>query len=223
MVEKGEFMGQIRGLLELLYFASAPALVIVGLIGLRQLKISRDNARIDAKRRALALASEQCAYYLNYIIPLINRANQTIEAHDIKYFKMIEVEAKENGLHAKSAASRQAITKEVDRLFAAKEVQNALLDAYNALEGFAVYFTSGTADESVAFSAVGHTYCNSVQALLPDLYICTQDGQFLQNLMKLFYLWNDRIRAESLLCTREGVEKELAAIEMRTIPPIGTE
>src|SRR5436309_3207052 len=54
--------------LETLYYAAGVALAFVAWKGLEQLRISRDVARISAKREAFKLAAEQCKYFAETII-----------------------------------------------------------------------------------------------------------------------------------------------------------
>lgn len=60
-------MEQIRLAMELLYYTCAPVLVVIGLIGLQQLRISKEARRISARRESLSLAADRCAHYTNYI------------------------------------------------------------------------------------------------------------------------------------------------------------
>src|ERR1700735_4599151 len=69
----------LRLCLEMLYFASGIALALAAFIGLRQLRISKDNiaaitetAKISARREAFRLAAEQCARYYSQIIPMFD-------------------------------------------------------------------------------------------------------------------------------------------------------
>ncbi|MDD5223876.1 MAG: hypothetical protein PHE84_07785 [bacterium] len=84
-------MEKLQSVLELLYFASGPSLVILGIIGLWQLKIAKDTARLNARRQSLSLAAERCEYYIEHIIPLINIFDRAIKDHNINYFAKADI------------------------------------------------------------------------------------------------------------------------------------
>ncbi|MEK5374521.1 hypothetical protein [Paenibacillus sp. FSL P2-0173] len=57
-----------RSVLEITYFITSSLLFIIAIIGLQQLSIARNSAKMNAKREAYKLAAEQCSYYLEVIV-----------------------------------------------------------------------------------------------------------------------------------------------------------
>jgi hypothetical protein len=102
---------------------------------------------------------------------------------------------------------------------ALKAISKEFLQVFNATDAFSVFFNSGLADEQVAFSAVGATYCHTVREYLAELMITP--GHF-DNVLKLFFLWNDRIQSQRLETQRQQIEKNLADVQNKFIKPIGT-
>lgn len=64
----GELMTTFLQILESFYYVSNMALLVVAVIGLKQLKISRESLRINATRESLMCANSQIQYYLNEVI-----------------------------------------------------------------------------------------------------------------------------------------------------------
>ena len=89
---QGEEMSALRDVLEISYFVSGPALVLVAYLALSQIKIAKqqltaqqDATRISAKRDSLKATSEQVARYGSEIIPLQNALFKKIKTENINY------------------------------------------------------------------------------------------------------------------------------------------
>lgn len=213
-------MGTFRAILELIYFISGPILVIIAGIGLRQLKIAKDASRLQATRESLSLSADRCSHYISNIIPLVNNLSKSIKENDIKYFSLFEVSVNGDSIRISPKGSKQDLNKEHDKL---PTIISELLPVYNSLEAFSVFFTHRVADEEVAFSSVGHTFCYSVRNYLPDLFPYSRSTGHYKNLIKLFLIWNTRIESEKLKLDRQRIENELSKIEDKFVRPIGTE
>lgn len=191
-------------------------LVIIAAIGLRQLTIARENAQMNAKRESFRLAAEQRAYYSHHVIPLLNKLDAAIRAKGITFFSNASVEVRGEEVKINSpmtpADAKALLT-----------IAPELTEAYNALEAFGLYFTSGVADEQVAFSAVGTTYCYSVRKLLPDLVRMATDkkAKYMNHVLELFFLWNSRFEAETLQAEKRRIDAELSGVTGKFIRPIG--
>jgi hypothetical protein len=202
-------------ILEWLFFGSGIALTIVAVIGLRQLTIAKNTARTNAKREAFRLAADQCAYYMEHIIPLNNALDEAVRRHNIVFFDESSVEVDGNRVKLKSTATRADV-------LAVIRIAVELTALYNALGAFSVYFTSGLADEKVAFSAVGTTFCNGVRNFLPDIVTWTGEQKYNRNIIKLFLLWQGRFDAQKLAAERRKIDEKLDAVKDKFITPIGT-
>src|SRR5271157_4228614 len=163
-------LGQV---LELIYFACAPMIVIVGCVGLYQLKISRDTARLNARRDSLRFAATQADYYHSHIIPLQNTLDTVIKENEIKLFEKASVDIKDNTIRIRPNLESDELIKDLEKI---KTISKELTQALNAMEAFAVFFISGVADEAVAFSSVGKTYCGSVLDYLPIIIPISENG-----------------------------------------------
>ena len=89
------------------------------------------------------------------------------------------------------------------------------------MEAFALFFTTGAADEKVAFSSVGKTFYNTTYGPLPDIVQHIENGHY-NNIYKLFLLWHGRIESEKLLKEKNEIESRISKVNDRYISPYGT-
>jgi len=205
----------LREILEILYFLSGPTLVIVVVIGLRQLKISKDISRISAKRESYRLAAEQCGYYFTHTIPLQNELDKSIRDKKVTFFNESKVQI--NGGKIKIQYPKNT---DLEQLI---NITPEILKVYNNMEAFSLFFISGVADDVIGFSSVGATFCYEVRKLLPDLMLSASKGEHFKNIMKLFLLWDARLQAEGIMRDKKALEAKLQAIDTKEIRPVGTE
>ncbi len=208
-------MEQLRDVLELIYFISAPIIAFIAGVALWQIKVTKDTARTNAKRNALSLAAQQCDHYQKYIIPLQNTLDATIEAKSITYLKQSEVIIDGNRIRVKKSYPKDI----KDQL---NNIGLDLLAVLNSMEAFAMFFTTGSADERIAFSSVGSTFCRVARDLLPEIVPYVDSGHF-RNLYQLFLMWNSRIESKKLLHEKEELEQKLRKVDKKFIEPVGTD
>jgi hypothetical protein len=183
-------------------------------VGLRQLTIAKDNAKMNATREAYKLAADQCSYYLEHIIPLQNKLDKLIDDRKIEFFQKAKVTVGKDKIEVRNDSNKE-FKEEIE------PIAEDLLAVLNRMESFSIFFTSGVASESVAFSSVGATFCNTTISLLPIIARVSSDGNF-QNVQKLFFVWHARVQLEKLRLNKEMLEKQLIYIEEKNIRPIGT-
>ncbi|MBA7531818.1 hypothetical protein ES705_24042 [subsurface metagenome] len=214
-------MEQFRDYLEILYFLSCPALVVIAYIALAQIKLAKNqievqrNAnRVSAKRDALRLTSEQIKEYGVTIIPIINTLNKKIENENMEFFKKSEVVIGDDNFTVKPYSDDVEIEKLIN-------IMPEFLNVMNALEGFSVFFVSGIADEKLAYRSLSTTFCNSVKNFLPLIVILSSDSNSFSITMKLFSIWNNRLDSEAIEQQMQGLEKKLRSKKEKTIRIIG--
>ena len=212
-------MESFRLVLELVYFTSAPLLVVIASIGLWELKIAKDTARLHATRHSLSLAAERCEYYHSSVEAHMNELNAAVERHGGTLLEKAEVTVRGQEIQVKLNLGKKEMREELDKFM--KIVPEICL-AFNALDAFAVFFTSGVADERVAYSCVGATFCNTVRSHLPSILILNQEGSNYQSIIELFTMWNNRAEAEQLMRSRESIQSELDGLDDSFIRPVGT-
>jgi hypothetical protein len=213
---QNKYPSNLREYLEIGYFLSAPLLLIAACIGLLQLKLTKDNARISAKREAYRLAAEQVSIFCNHIIPLQNKLDEKVQNENIIFLKASKVEIE--GSSVKIKYSHASIMKFLDQ--DNEKIIDEFLDCFNSMEGFAIYFTNQIAYENAAFSSIGDSYCGSVKSYLPML-VLLNEGKYFNNVLQLFFLWNKRLEKENLLQERTQLEQKINRIDGKFIDPLG--
>jgi hypothetical protein len=203
-------------ILKWLYYTAGVAIAIIAGIGLRQLTITKETARTNAKREAFKLAADQCNYYVNHIIPLQDALDHAITDKKLAFFQKSSVEIAGETVKLTSSATP-------DDLDGLKSIVAESTAAYNAMEAFSVFFASGVADEHVGFSAVGTTFCTTTRKYLPHIVLYRGDEKYFRNIFKLFFLWHSRIESQKLAKQRQQIDSELSKIQNKFIRPIGTE
>ena len=203
-----------KDILEILYFISGPVVAVAALIGLRQLSIAKRTASASAKRDAFKLSSQQISFYLNEMIPRQNELSDFADSEGLDLLEKSEVSVDSENI----TISVEEVDDPVDQM---KKLGPYVLPVMNGMESFAAPMVSGVAAESVAFAAVGRTYCDSVRRLAPILVPLANDGYF-RNVLALFYFWNPRLERENLMFQKAEIDSKLSKITRRHIPPIGS-
>lgn len=185
-----------------------------------QLKIAKDTARLNAQRDSLLLSASQCDSYLHNIIPLLNALDAAIKEKGITFFEKAEVDIRGDSIRIRPNLENDGLITEMNKL---KTIVRETLEAFNAMEAFALFFVSGVADETVAFSFVGKTYCNSVGKYLPWVVTLSQDGGYYRSMIKLHLIWHARSERHKLLKDRNRIEEQLNSVRDKFIKPVGTD
>ncbi len=213
-------MVTFRSIIEIIYYLSAPALVLVAFYGLKQIKIAayqlketRETRKIQSKRESFTIAAEQCKYYVEKIIPLLNNLDEIIEEKNLEFFTKSEIIIEPEIIKVKAFMENDALNKVIDECI--EEVSTVL----NYIEGFSVYFVSGVASDIVGFRTLGNIYVKSVKLLLPALAV-RKEGYI--NIKSLFMTWNSRIISETLNKDKATIEEKLKKQKTYTIDTIGT-
>jgi hypothetical protein len=232
----------IRDYLELTYFASGPALLVVALLGLRQLHISREALEatkqqvllatasleqtqkelgVRALREAVVLAAERCQICAETLIPDINACLERLgRLTPTRHWSLLNTDLKWQSFESPEEAKQYA-----EKILGADNAQNDAMKILNALEGFAMYFAQGAADETVAFPVMGVVFCDVVRVLAPMLALLREgsnsyfySGSF-ENTVTLFRTWYVRLWKADLKRESANMEQEYA--KNRAASPIG--
>lgn len=211
-------ISELRPYIELIYFVTGgPVLALFAFFALRQITVSKENSRIASQREAYRLASEQVRFFVDYFIPAINDLYQVAEennANEIFEAKVIV----ENGSVKVSGFKLSKIPDINNKL---KLIIPPYSVAINRLEAFSLYFVSGVAAETIAYSSVGETFERIVKRLMP-LIISSASGKTYDNVMKLFIMWHNRLEKEKLEAQKSDLQNRLASIQDKKITPVGT-
>lgn len=208
-------MNIIKEVLEYIYFLSGPVIAVFAFKALGQIKVTREIAKINSRREAVKLATEECRYYSENIIPLINELEKKIEEFDVQIFSKSKVDVKSDKIDVLPFVDY----KNYDESW--EKISPYFGRVINSLSHFSTFFVSGVADESVAYNSLGTTYCYIIKRLSPVLVPIIADREE-NNAITLFYIWNNRkVKAEAIQ-QKIKLEERIESNHDTTIKPIGT-
>lgn len=228
----------VRAILEIAYLLSGVVLAGVGIAALYQLKLAKENLLIatDAlktakadiqlrvRREAATLAADKCEHFGDHTLPQIQNNLNTLAGAGIK----LSTWPLENKLFNESSIKEwEAPNLWISQIIASEKTRNATLSILNFLEGFAVYFAKGAADEEVAYPSIGFAFCNLVETFAPYLIRLrehkipnTPSGPYL-NIVELYSSWSARAKREQLETEAIEIKSKLSSISENKIKPIG--
>lgn len=213
-----EFFDTTKSIIENVYLLSGPVLAILGGVAIMQLRLTKKAMITNSQREAANLAASQISTYNNQIIPLIDKLYLFERENKLNKIKI------EIGEFNRDYLIKIVGKKEFNKLNKERIINGThFLRVVNSLEAFATYFTKGVADEDIAFSAVGRTFCFSIESMFFDIASCleTNDNSF-QNIIELYQIWNDRLVKQKLTSKNIQLMNELEKISDNKISPIGT-
>ena len=95
----------------------------------------------------------------------------------------------------------------------------------NELESFAMYFASDLADEEIAFTPTGQTFCLNCEyfAGFVGIFRQEQNVKLYQNLVKLYGLWKPRLERTVLQEQSKALDQKMKSLPAdKQSRPIGT-
>ena len=159
---------------------------------LEQVEVSRQDIALRSRREALALALDQCKRFAETIIPHFESVYEDLRRKDYIIRQVID-------------PSFPTISKEQDPLGVQIWMNNPALrvkirDALNELESLAMYFACDLADEEVAFTPIGQSFCNNCEACATFIGVFRQKDKvkLYQNVVKLYGIWKPRVERTAL-------------------------
>lgn len=220
-IKKNNRMQTIKDILEIIYFLSGPAVAFFAFKALSQIKEAKKqveetkNSRIiSSKRDAYKVAAEKCDCFLNIIIPHIDNLDRAIASQGTTFFADSRIEMNKSEIKVKPAFKNVEDVRAVFNL--------PILEVFNPLESFSIFFTSGVAEEKIGYLTVGQTYCSCVRRFLPLLIIISGEKHFL-NILNLYQIWNSRIEKENLESEKAKIDKKLSENVSIIVKTIGLE
>jgi len=198
-----------KSIVENLYYLSGILLTISLLIGIYQLYLTKRVFKITSKRAAAEIAVKQIDIFTDKIVPLLNNLFEAEKKHGITKPK-IEI---------RSFTRKHLVEKLKDSEFKRikterEKVMLLSIETLNSLEAFSVYFVKKCADEEIAYSALGRTFCESIEGLYFDISFLRPEGRedSFQNIIDLFKIWNKRLKIEKLNTEKEVLNQQLKAL-----------
>ncbi len=214
-----EIFDQSKSLIENLDLLSGPILAIIGVSAIIQIRLTKKAIITTSKREAANLAAKQIDHYNNNIIPL----QDALYDAEIKE-KIEKVKIDIGDFNSHTIEKKVGKEKTIEIMKSRSKLIIPILRTINSMEAFSTYFIKGVADEEIAFSAVGRTFCNSVEGLYFDIATCINmdDDTSFQNTIGLYKIWSERLKKHKLSLEREKILKEYDTIKDQKINAIGT-
>ncbi len=218
-----EYLKSINEVLQTIYLICAgPVILYIAIKGLGQIRaarentnVTKENSQIQSKREAYKLAGEQCRYFAETIIPLSCDFDKEQKEMNNLFFEKFVVTINKERLDV--SLKGQITENDLQSINKSKYIQDLL----NKLEGFAVFFATGVADEKVGFITTGRCYCSIVEKLIPLIAPRIKQGYFL-NISILFVTWKNRSITEDVKMKQKELAKQLEQTSSINIPTIGT-
>lgn len=207
------FYEGVRAFFEMLYFIAGIVMIITLFLGLKQLKVLKEDIEIRNKRAAVEKSLEYMDDFSKSIIPKMNVILRAYDMDDVPH-KGIRI----NNLFFLEDSQH---TNEVKQ-FIEEVLELGALDILNRLELFSAAIINGLADEKTLFKPTVKSYTSIVVFLYP--VICNyrnDDKNGFTNIMELFLAWNGKLKKEDMEFVRKHLEQNIAEIPDVEIKSIG--
>ena len=206
-----EFVTAARPYLEALYFLAGVVVAGGVLVGMRQLRLLKQDIVSRSDRAAKEKAIEMSFRMADLFAASIRGQNQLGELGYPSIWEGKVGDFTPSSLpdgHLKVAERRY--------------MSGIPLRYLNPMEAVAASFVNGIAEEKLAFPMCGAPFCAFVSVEYDMFCFARQhsDSAPFSNTIKLYRTWSNRLSKEQLEAAKEGLEASLAQIEDREIPPL---
>lgn len=160
-------------------------------VGVWQYRHSVKIAKMNERRASVELAARECAHYGAVLMKEFTNLRQNLEKSGCEYLKHYKIV--EEGEQLKFDAS--TVTAE-DR----KKIEPHLPEiicVLNKLEGFAIPFATGVADDDVGFMECGRSFVTIVENNL-GLYSFTNLNHYYLSSQTIYGRWKKRINGQEI-------------------------
>lgn len=205
----------VKSFLENLYFLSGIFITGSLLIGLRQIYLQRKLSSTAAQREAFRIAAERCDYFGREIIGFSIELKKAFKEHDVKLFDKCKVEIKDSKI---SMTSEGLTQEDADKCNLCSEKMSKLI---NSIEGFAVFFVTGVADDNVGFLTCGRGYVKLFEELFPIYALADALDNHCKASQALYGRWKSRIEQLELVSQHKEISKKIDPGKLKPMRPFG--
>lgn len=169
-----------------------------------QLKIAREDVEIRYTREATKVTLDQCARWASRILPELNRLSDGLVKAGYTFPK---------DANPSFTLARAKQDPHIQKIWGT-QLRLEVLAALNEAESFAMYFTSGLADESIAFPPVAQGYCQLCQGLASFIGVHRPENsvQLYPNLVRLYEIWASRLEHEKLNVQQRNLDAQKSGL-----------
>ena len=221
----------LRPWFELAYFASGPLLLIGLYITYRQLIQSKEDTDIRYEREAIAAALDQCRALQIFL----ERAPEQCKAVFTTPLAPRDVALRDDRFEMTSLPDGKAAMTWLTELGKNVGNLNQAIVVCNQLEGFAMPFIRGVADELAAYQAMAPAYCALVRRFSPLLIVLPIGGMRdsvtnepiasgpFANAKALYGVWSNRAEKERLDTGAKQLADKSSQIKIPVFRPLGVD
>jgi hypothetical protein len=200
---------------DVLGFVVAGVLAYVLIKGLQQVELAKKAINVTNERASKERALEYLNFYATDVIPKWRMYYSAASA------PAVAVEPSYKGpvgdFSPSSLTSSEELTKKLGLVSG--------VDFRNALEVFAVAFTSGVADEGLGFEVNGRAFCGMVAAAYDQIASSrrqTTEPKTWSPIVNLYLMWSKRLSQAELEVQRKKLDADVKALgTAAVIHPIG--
>jgi hypothetical protein len=209
------WFGYARSVLELLYYLSGIVIAVAASWALKQLTISKQIARENAKREAYKLAADECRHFAKEVVPLKATLTNSVRAKNVRSFanRTFTIEKGEITTHN---FDRALLSKELP------QISDELTAYLNALEAFAIFFASGVAAEEIGYRETGTAFCAGAQEFMPAIFMARSWDVRYESVVRLYEMWSGRQQSEKISTQMKALENAAKRLPKEGIKAIGT-
>lgn len=208
-----EFLSQAKPYLEVLYYLSMLSLAIIGAIGLRQIFL----LKCDIRTRNLRAANKEA-------IALIDRyLGKYVAIYDKHYLQLTKdhVPKFDGEVDDFSLTQKSDLERTRNRFAQGKHWPDVL----NELEIIAAGINSRLANEELAFSSFGKSFCSTVESSYDIISFVRSKGtvKYCNNIVDLYRRWHARIKQMELERKKDQIDEQLRKTVDQKFESIGTD
>lgn len=217
-----DYLLHIRPILEAIYFISGVGVVIGVWVAVQQLRLTRKIADTNVRREATKLATDQCRYLADVVIPAYKKFDSKYDAAKLTFLSRKLQPAQPlirltNGEFADANHDPDALKKEWGH------INVELIEYLNFCEYFALPFAAGVADEKVAFPVAALPFITAVNRGIIGLYQlrATGAGRY-ESTLKLYTVWFMRLAGADAARAMPQIKQLIATAAANKIEIIGS-
>jgi hypothetical protein len=206
----------LRSILELAYFVSTIVLTSVAFYGLKQLSLTKQIAAKNARRESIKFAAERCQYYAEAVVPAQDNVVKSYKLNKLTCLSNLsfKVEKGEIALHNFDARKTALCERELS------VIMRDGVAFLNSLEGFAIPFVAGVADDELGFQETASSFCRGLSEFMPMVVVLRKHGPRYESSVKLYESWIARLEAEKMKSLVQSMSEKIKAAEKAKFPPL---
>ena len=212
---------ELRDILELIYFASAPLLVVIACIGLYQIIQTRSIFRTTSQIQASKLACDRIAYFGDNVVPKDSGVMEYARQHSLLNVLSTKVALKGSTAHITYAFPKAQFD-------SFRPILSDIIQLMNRLDAYVAPFNTGIADETIAFRSDGRAFCKLFERYLPFMTSLADDVDLekedsMHEVFALYLRWKKQLNKQETVSQMELLSKQMAEPNPSPKKPLGTE